>query len=72
MITYLEEQLVRERLEEARAIAAQAALIRSLRPVRRPVRMAIGAALVKIGHWVAGQAPTPAPKRRGQPGRVTA
>jgi hypothetical protein len=72
MITYPDEQLVRERLEEARALAAQAALIRSLRPVRRPVRMAVGAALIKIGHWIAGQAQTPAPKRPGQPGRVTA
>lgn len=72
MITYLEEQLVRERLKEARATAARLALIRSLRPVRRPVRVAVGAALIKIGHWIAGQAPKAAPKRSGEPGRVTA
>lgn len=72
MIMHLDEQLVRERLEEARAFAARTALIRSLRPVRRPVRVAVGAALIKIGRWVAGQAPKPAPKRNSQAGRVTA
>lgn len=72
MLMHLDEQIVRDRLEEARAMAARAALLRSLRPVRRPVRVAVGTALVKIGHWIAGQAPKPAPKRSGQPGRVTA
>jgi hypothetical protein len=72
MITHLDEQLVRERLEEARAMAARASLIRDLRPVRRPLRVVVGIALIKIGHWVAGQASKAAAKRNGQPGRVTA
>src|SRR6266496_145810 len=57
MNTYLDEQLVRERLDEARAFAAQQALIQSLRPVRRPMRVALGLALIRTGHWVAGRAP---------------
>jgi hypothetical protein len=72
MISHLDEHLVRERLEEARAFAARAALIRSLRPARRPVRVVVGIALIKFGHWVAGQASKGAPKRNSQPGRVTA
>jgi hypothetical protein len=60
MNTYLHEQLVRERLEEARAAAARRALIRKLRPARRPVRVAVGFALIRAGHWVAGRAPRPA------------
>jgi hypothetical protein len=72
MITYLDEHLVRERLEEARAMAAQARLIRELRPVRRPVRVTVGIALIKVGRWLAGQAPKGAAKRNSQPGRVTA
>lgn len=72
MISHLDEQLVRERLEEARAFAARTGLIRGLRPVRRPVRVVVGVALIKIGHWVAGQASKGAAKRNSQPGRVTA
>jgi len=68
MDMYVEEQLVRARLDEARALAAQFALVRSLRPVRRPVRVALGLALIRAGHWVAGRAP----RRTGQPNRVTA
>ena len=67
MNMYLDEQLVKERMDEARAMAAQQALILSLGPVRRPVRVAVGHALIRIGHWVAGRAP-----RRAQPRRVTA
>jgi len=68
MNTYLDEHLVRERLDEARAFAAQQALIQSLRPVRRPMRVAVGLALIRTGHWVAGRAP----RRAGGPSRVTA
>jgi len=61
----LAEQMVKQRLDEARAEAAQVALLRSLRPARRPMRVAVGFALIKIGHWVAGRAPrrTVAPRR---------
>ena len=57
MNMFLDEQLVRARVEEARAMAAQEALIRSLRPVPGPVRVALGLALIRVGHWVAGRAP---------------
>jgi hypothetical protein len=60
MNTHLHEQLVRERLDEARAMAAQLALLRKLRPARRSVRVAVGFALIKVGHWVAGRAAKPA------------
>ena len=68
MNVFLDEQLVRERMEEARAMAAQQALIRHLRPVPGPVRVALGLALIRVGHWVAGRAP----RRAGDPSRVTA
>jgi hypothetical protein len=68
MNIYLDEYLVKARLDEARSLAAQLALLRSLRPVRRPVRVAVGLALIRVGHWVAGRAP----KRAGEPSRVTA
>lgn len=64
MNTHLHEQLVRERLDEARATAARLALVRKLRPARRSVRVAVGFALIKAGHWVAGRAPRPAARPR--------
>ncbi len=66
MNTYLAEWMARERLDEARAFAARQAAIRALTPSRHPVRMAVGRALIKAGHWVAGRGP------RRQPGRATA
>ena len=68
MNMYLDELLVRERLDEARALAAQLALVRSLRPARRPVRVAVGLALIRAGHALAGRAPD----RTGAPRRMTA
>ena len=57
MYPQMEEQLARERLDEARAAAARRALIREFRPTRRPVRVTVGYALIKVGYWVAGRAP---------------
>ncbi|HYB40259.1 MAG TPA: hypothetical protein VEL75_00730 [Candidatus Methylomirabilis sp.] len=68
MNTYLEEKLVRERLDEARAMAAQDALVRGIRPVRLPVRVALGVAMIRAGRWVAGRTP----RRAGEPSRMTA
>jgi len=68
MNTHLLEHLVREQLDEARAVAARYALIRSLRPVRQPVRVRAGLALIRAGRWLAHTAP----KRTAEPGRVTA
>ena len=45
----LEEQVARQRLKEARAEAARWALVRSLRPARRPARVVLGHALIKAG-----------------------
>ena len=64
----VEEQVVRQRLDEARAEAARQALLRDLRPARRPIPVAVGFALIKVGHWVAGRAP----RRTSQPRRATA
>ena len=68
----MEEQVARQRLDEARAEAARWALVRELRrelrPARHPLRVAVGFALIKVGHWVAGRAP----RRAGQPRRATA
>ena len=64
----LEEQVARQRLDEARAEAARVAVLRGLRPARRPLRVTVGFALIKVGHWVAGRAP----RRAAEPRRVTA
>lgn len=53
---YLVECLVKQRLAEARAAAARNALARSL-PPRRPVRGALGRALIRIGYRILGPVP---------------
>ena len=68
MNTYLLEHLARARLDEARAKAVHLSLIRSLRPVRQPLRVVAGLALIRAGRWLARTAP----KRSTVPGRVTA
>src|SRR5262245_47582155 len=68
MNTYLQECLVRERLDEARALAAEWAAVRSLRPVRRPMRVLVGLALIRAGRWLAHRTP----KRTASPGRMPA
>jgi hypothetical protein len=68
MNTHLHEQLIRERLDEARAMAAHLALVRTHRPARRPVRVTVGFALIRIGHWVAGRTV----KLAARPRRATA
>jgi hypothetical protein len=57
MNVYLHELIARERIAEARAQAAQLALVQSLSPAPRPIRVAFGRALIRVGHWVAGQEP---------------
>ncbi len=68
MNTYLLEHLVRVRLDEARAMVAHGALLRSLKPVRQPMRVRTGLALIRAGRWLAATAP----KRTTSAGRVTA
>ena len=66
---YLVECLVKERLAEARAAAARNTLARSL-PPRRPARVALGLALVRVGRWILGPDPEHAGPARldGRPG----
>ena len=68
MNLYVDGQLVRDRLEDARAFAARQALVRSFRPAGRTARVAMGLALIRVGHWLAGSAP----RRAGAPRRATA
>ena len=53
---YLAEQIGKDRLEEARAMAAQARLMDSVRSTPDPLRVALGLALIRIGRALAGQA----------------
>ena len=51
---YFAERLIKERLAEAEAAAARSARLGSL-PPRQPARVALGCALIRLGHWLAGQ-----------------
>jgi hypothetical protein len=53
---YLAEQIGKDRLAEARAIAANARLMGSMRPTPAPLRVALGLALIRVGRSLAGQA----------------
>jgi len=53
---YLAEQIGKDRLNEARAMAAQARLMGSTRPTPDPLRVALGLALIRVGRSLAGQA----------------
>ena len=60
---YLLEILVREKLDEARAMTARRALVMDSRPARAPLRARVGAALIALGERVGG----PAALRAGVP-----
>jgi len=68
MNVYVEEELVRQRLAEALAMAARESAVRAIRPLSRPMRVVLGLALIRAGHWLAGRQP----RRAGQPSRVAA
>ena len=53
---YLAEQIAKDRLNEARAMAAQARLMGSTPPAPDPLRVALGLALIRVGRSLAGQA----------------
>ena len=53
---YLAEQIGKDRLNEARAMAAQARLMGSTRATPDPLRVALGLALIRVGRALAGQA----------------
>ena len=56
MSYYLAEQMARERLREARQIAAKANLLRDLGNQSEPLRVTLGLGLIKMGRWMAGRA----------------
>ena len=50
---YLIDWLVRERLTDAHDAACRAALIAMAEPSRRPLRVAVGTALIRLGRRLA-------------------
>ena len=53
---YLAEQIAKDRLNEARAMAAQARLLGAAPAAPDPLRVALGLALIRVGRSLAGQA----------------
>ena len=53
---YLAEQIAKDRLTEARAMATRARLMGSTRPTPDPLRVALGLALIRVGRSLAGHA----------------
>ena len=53
---YLAEQIAKDRMNEARAMATQARLMGSTLPAPDPLRVVLGLALIRIGRSLAGQA----------------
>ena len=65
---YLAEQIAKDRMHEARAMAAQMRLMGSTPPAPDPLRVALGLALIRLGRALAGQAA----KSAAGPRRATA
>ena len=57
---YLAEQIAKDRLDEARAMATQARLMGSTPPGPDSLRVALGLALIRVGRALAGRAATTA------------
>jgi len=53
---HVEEQIARDRLREARRIAAEANLVRDLSGGSEPLRVTVGLGLIRMGRWLAGSA----------------
>jgi hypothetical protein len=51
---YMAEQFAKDRLEEAREMAAQARLVAMARPAPESLRVALGLALIRVGRSLAG------------------
>jgi hypothetical protein len=56
MNVYLAEQIAKDRLNEARAMARVARLMGATRPAPEPLRVTLGLALIRLGHSLAGRA----------------
>jgi len=55
---YLAEQIAKDRLYEARTMAAQGRLMDKARIKPEPLRVTLGLALIRLGRSLAGQAAT--------------
>jgi hypothetical protein len=59
---YTMSVLIKQRHADLLAAARREALLRSLSPPRRPLRAALGTALIRLGAWLLReQYPTPKP-----------
>jgi hypothetical protein len=65
---YLAEQIAKDRLNEAREMARRARLMDGAHATPRPLRVALGLALIRVGRSLAGQAA----KGSARPRRATA
>ena len=61
---YLAEQVAKDRLNEARAMAAQARLMDAADVTPDPLRVVLGLALIRLGRALAGHAARRAPGPR--------
>jgi len=64
MNIYLDELIIRERIADARALAARLALLEGLPPAPHRIRVAFGRVLIRVGHWMAGPELRQSPARR--------
>ena len=51
---HIAELIAKDRLREARQIAAQAHLIKDLAHDSEPLRVTVGLGLIRMGRWLAG------------------
>ena len=65
---YLAEQIAKDRMNEARAMATQTRLMGSTPPATARLRVALGLALIRVGRSLAGRAA----KTAAGPRRATA
>ena len=56
MNVYLAEQIAKDRLREARDMAAVARLMGDIRPAPATLRVTLGLALIRLGRSLAGRA----------------
>ncbi len=63
MPEWVAELWARERMEGMRNFASRQALRRTLRPPQRPLRIALGMALIRVGGWLLPRTPESGPSR---------
>jgi len=49
---YATQALIKQRHDEMIAAARSEAVVRAMKPRRRPVRVAVGTALIRLGAWL--------------------